>query len=175
MSQLLEIVGPEFEILKMELSDEQFGNYLENGIPDEYSDDYDEFLEELENADGDGGIDCSEIKSIQIYLDGELQQDIIKDENVSLRPTTIWQLGKNYLVRIQSDSTSKYEIVIDSHFDKNKLDFTINQYEIPNKGLISQLSVQYDDNELEYADGSGFSYSEMFFVDKEGNVHKLPA
>lgn len=173
MSQLLEIVGPEFEILKMELSDEQFASYLENGIPDEYSDDYDDFLEDLENADGDGGIDCSEIESIQIYLDGELQEDIIKDENVSLRPAVKWELGKNCLVRIQSDSTSKYELVIDGEFDKNKFELTICQYELPNNSLISQLSVQYDNNELEYIDGSGFSYSEMFLVDRNGKVHNL--
>ena len=175
MTTRLIISGELFQILKMEISDEDFKKYSTNGFPQEdEDDDYEDFIEQISDADGDSGLTCNESSYLSLYVNGDEIKDFSKNFRTEFETEvfsiTKWQSGKNYVVQTQFGADANWELEIEDEFDKDKLTFHVHSYELPDKTVIHELIPFYDDEEFEYEDGFGFTESELYLVDKEGKI-----
>jgi len=171
----IEISGNLYELSILPVSDSDFKKYAKKGLPeddgeDESSDFYDELIDSIE----DSGLECSDMDSISLSVNGKEVKNfsnLIKTESeTTFYPVKRWQSSGNCVVRYQSGASASWELEIKGEFDFRKLAIGIYRYQLPDSSMISELSPSYDGLEFEYQDGSGFDDSEMYLVNKKGEI-----
>jgi len=169
-----------FEFLVVDLTSEEFNNYLENGFPDSDDEDREEEFEELEDKLSDSpeesGIYWGENISFSLSFNGEASElfDIILEDesNIVIKTPTQWSRKENCIVQVSTGAFGEWTIDFEGEFDIKKLTLSVYTYELPDGSSIKQLSPLYDEQDFEFQGAGGFSYVDCYLVDEKGVVHQ---
>jgi len=169
-----------FEFLVVDLTSEEFNNYLENGFPDSDDEDREEEFEELEDKLSDSpeesGISFDENISFTLSVNGEASElfnIILEDEsNIGIRTPKKWTRNENCIVQVSTGASGEWQIDFEGEFDVKKLTLTVYTYELPDGSSIKQLYPLYDEQDFEFQGADDFSYVDYYLVDEKGIAHQ---
>ena len=176
----LTITADLFEFLIVDLTSEEFNNYLENGFPDSDDEDREEEFEELEDKLSDSpeesGISFEGSISFTLSTNGEASElfDIILEDesNLVIETPTQWTRNENCIVQVSTGAFGEWKIDFEGEFDVKKLTLSVYTYELPDGSSIKQLYPLYDEQDFEFQGADGFSYIGCYLVDEKGVVHQ---
>ena len=170
-----------FEFLIVDLTSEEFNNYLENGFPDSDDEDREEEFEEFEDklfseSPEESGISFDENISFTLSVNGEASElfDIILEDesNIDIQTPTQWSRNENCIVQVSTGANGEWKIDFEGEFDVKKLTLTVYTYELPDGSSIKQLYPLYDEQDFEFQGADGFSYVDCYLVDEKGVAHQ---
>ena len=170
-----------FEFLIVDLTSEEFNNYLENGFPDSDDEDREEEFEELEEklfseSPEESGISFDGSVSFTLSINGEsseLFDIILEDEsNIDIKTPTQWTRNENCIVQVSDGAFGEWKIDFEGEFDVKKLTLSVYTYELPDGSSIKHLYPLYDEQDFEFQGAGGFSYVDYYLVDEKGVVHQ---
>ena len=169
-----------FEFLVVDLTSDEFNNYLENGFPNSDDEDREEEFEELEvklsDSPEESGISFDENISFSLSINGEASElfnIILEDEsNIVIKTPTQWTRKENCIVQVSAGASGEWKIDFEGEFDVKKLTFSVYTYELPDGSSIKQLYPLYDEQDFEFQGADGFSYVDYYLVDEKGIAHQ---
>jgi len=167
MTTRIELQGDNYEFSISEITKKQYKMYEmweRNGIPDESSSNYIEYLDLQQNTFESGLIpDNSLILKVNEIEIEKLHSKIAIGKNFHLSSYSYkFEKGKFYLATTTSHSAI-YSLTIDDEFDFNKLRWTVIHFQLDKYDFQDLLSVEYDDLGLDYEWGGG-SYMSNYLI-----------
>ena len=167
MTTRIELQGDNYEFSISEITKKQYKMYEmweRNGIPDESSSNYIEYLDLQQNTFESGLIpDNSLILKVNEIEIEKLHSKIAIGKNFHLSPYSYkFEKGKFYLATTTSHSAI-YSLTIDDEFDFNKLRWTVIHFQLSKFETKDLLTVEYDDLGLDYEWGGG-SYMSNYLI-----------
>ena len=176
----LTITADLFDLLIVDLTSEEFNNYLENGFPDSDDEDREEDFEELEeklcDSPEESGISFDGSISFTLSTNGEASElfDIILEDesNIDIKTPEKWTRKENCIVQVSDGAFGEWKIDFEGEFDVKKLTLSVYTYELPDGSSIKHLNPLYDEQDFEFQGAGDFSYIDYYLVDEKGVVHQ---